>query len=102
MNIQLKAENIELTDALRSYAEEKVQRLQKYLGSVTPVEAKVKLVRVTNHHQKGPVFECEIQLDVPGDLLILDRVEEDMYKAIDKAQEGMETVIEKYKEKRAG
>lgn len=102
MNIQLKAEQLELTDALRAYAEEKVQRLKKHLGSITPVETRVKLARTTNHHQKGEVFECLIQVTLPGETLILDRVEDDMYKAIDSAQEQMGRQIEKYKERREG
>lgn len=99
MNIQIKAEGMDLTDALRTYAEEKVRRLQKYLGDITPVEARVKLARTTNHHQKGDVFECQMQLSLPGETLILDRIKEDMYKAIDSAQEHMERSIAKYKEK---
>lgn len=100
MNIQFKAEDFELTDALQDYAEEKVAHLQKYLGNVTPLETRVKLARTTRHHQKGDIFECQIRLILPGETLILDRITDDMYKSIDRAQEHMCRQIEKYKEKR--
>ncbi|MCD8568861.1 MAG: ribosome-associated translation inhibitor RaiA, partial [Geovibrio sp.] len=35
MNVQITARNIEITDAIRSYAEKKVAKLEKYFDHIT-------------------------------------------------------------------
>lgn len=98
MNIQIKTENLKLTKEIKEYAEKKVRALMKYLGSIPIMEAIVKLALVSKHHQKGDIYECKIQLKLPKKTLIVMKVEEDIFKAIDKVKDHLERSIEKYKE----
>ena len=98
MNIQIKSENLKLTNEIKEYAGQKAQALTKYLGNTQFLEVKVKLALVTNHHQKGDIYECKIQLVLPKETLIVMKVEKDIFKAIDKVRGHLERSIEKYKE----
>jgi ribosomal subunit interface protein len=48
----------------------------------------------------GEIFRAEMNLDLNGELLRVEKTEMDMYKAIDKVKDHMEQVIIKFKEKR--
>lgn len=97
MNIQIKAENLELTEEIKDYAQEKVQMLTKYLGNIHVIEARVKVGMTSRHHQKGDIYECEMALTLPGETLRVHKVEPDIYKAIDKVKDHLVRSIKKYK-----
>jgi putative sigma-54 modulation protein len=91
MRLSVKGRNLEITEPLRRYAEEKVQRLSKYLEHI--VAANVVLA-VEKHRQIA-----EVTLRV-RDLTI--RAEEstaDLYSAIDLVTEKLERQILRYKER---
>lgn len=99
MKIRIKSTKLELTEALENYIQEKIDMLEKYLGSVSVINCDFEIERMTSHH-KGDIFRAELNLQVPGSLLRVDKSEEDMYKAIDKVKSHMEIIIKKYKEKK--
>lgn len=95
MLIQIKGKNIEVTDALKSYIEKKLQRLEKYFRDI-------KGATVVLTVQRG-MHMVEVQLDGDGILL---RGEErrgtDMYGSIDQVVEKLESRVKKYKGKLYG
>ena len=97
MNIQIKAENLNLDDKLKDYAKEKVHSLTKYLGDISVIDAKVKLSTTSKHHQKGDIYECEIALALPHETLRVSKTTSDIFKAIDKVKDHLARSIEKYK-----
>jgi ribosomal subunit interface protein len=98
MFIQIKAENLKLTEEIKNYAAEKIGMLAKYLGDTQVIDARVKLALTGNHHQKGDIYECKVELTLPKETLIMMKVEKDIFKAIDKVKDHLERSIEKYKE----
>jgi putative sigma-54 modulation protein len=96
MNIAIKATNLELTPAIKEYAEEKVGNLGKFID---PIEAKIELERDRKHHS-GEVFRAEITLVMGGKLLRADATAEDMYAAIDLTIPKIKEQISKFKDKR--
>jgi ribosomal subunit interface protein len=58
MNIAIKATHLDLTPAIKEYAEEKVGNLEKF---IQPIEAKIELERDRKHHS-GEVFRAEVTL----------------------------------------
>jgi putative sigma-54 modulation protein len=98
MNIQIKTENLELTDKIKNYTEEKIHALVKYLGDISVIDCKVKLAMTSNHHQKGDIYECKAVLTLPKETLVVMKVEKDIFKAIDKVKTHLARGIEKYKE----
>ena len=100
MNIaSLKATNMELTPAIRQYVEEKLEYLDKLLPDNESIVADVEVGKTTNHHNKGEIMRCEINLRVPGDLLRVEKTEKDLYKAIDKVKDHLAGIIKEWRGK---
>ncbi len=99
MQIRLKATNLELTEAIRNYFQTKIDMVEKYLGDVPVINCDVEIEKAVGGQHKGEIFRAEVNLQVPHDLLRVEKTEEDLYKAIDKVKDHLELVIKKYKEK---
>ena len=100
MQTNIKATNIELTDNIKDYIESKLEMLEKYLGQVQVTNADFEVEMTTRHHHKGEIFRAELNLNVPGELLRIEKTEKDLYKAIDKVKDHMQQMIVKYKKKK--
>ena len=99
MKINLKATKLEMTDAIRGYVQERMDVLEKYLGKTKLINCDVEVERIVGGQNKGDVFRMEVNMQVPHELLRVERAENDLYKAIDKVRDHMEDVIVKYREK---
>lgn len=100
MKINIKSTKIELTDAIKDYVQEKMDMLDKNLGSIKVLNCDVEVGMTTNHHQKGEIFRTEVNLSLPGELLRIEKTEEDLYRAIDNVKDHLTMAIKKYKERR--
>lgn len=96
MNIAIKATNLDLTPAIKAYAEEKVGALDKFIDAI---EGKVELER-SRKHQSGLVFRAEVSLIVGGKIMFADAAAEDMYAAIDLVIPKIKEQISKFKDKK--
>ncbi len=101
MQITIKTTRLAITDALRDYCQLKMDKIEKYLGSTKVVNCDVEIAKTVGDQRHGDIFRAEVNLEVPHQLLRVERTAADMYKAIDKAQEHLKLVIKKYKEKAA-
>ncbi len=99
MKINLKATKIETTSAISSYVQEKMDMLDKYLGTTQIINCDVELERIIGGQNKGEIFRVEVNLEVPHELLRIEKTEADLYKAIDKVKDHLSEVIVKYREK---
>ena len=99
MKMNLKATKLEMTEAIAAYAQEKIDMLDKFLGDIQVLNLDVELEKSVGSQNKGEIFRAEINLEIPGELLRVEKTEDDLYKAIDKVKDHMEEVIISYKEK---
>lgn len=97
MTITIRATGMELTPAIRQYVEEKFAMLEKYVANILLADVEVGMS--SHHHQKGDIFSCSVTLEVPGDVLRVQKEEEDLYKAIDKVKDHLKEVLIDRKEK---
>lgn len=99
-NINIKASNMELTEALRNYAEDKVRNLSRHNGAV-PQNIDIELSRETGHNS-GPVFRCEIMFEMPYEKFMLraESTETDMYAAIDTCVPKIKEQLDKERHRR--
>lgn len=88
-----------MTEALKKYIEEKVSMIEKYLGDVSVINCDFEIEKAVGAQNKGKIFRAEINLQVPRELLRVEKTESDMYKAIDKVKDHLVLLIKKYKEK---
>jgi putative sigma-54 modulation protein len=99
MHINIKAKNLELTPAISEYVQTKVDMLEKYLGDLKVINCDFEVEKSVGGQNKGEIFRAEINLDVPRELLRVEKTETDLYKAIDKVKDHVEQMIIDYKEK---
>jgi len=100
MRINIKGTNLDLTPALKTYINEKMNMLEKYFGNTVKVlNFDFEVEKTIKNQNKGEIFRAEANIDVPGNMLRVEKTERDMYKAIDKVKDHLEIVIKRHKDK---
>jgi putative sigma-54 modulation protein len=100
MKIKIKATRLEMTDAIKQYIENKMDAVEKYLGTkVKVINCDFEVAKTVGGQHKGDIFRAEVNLEVPNEILRVEKTESDLYKAIDKVKDHLELVVKKYKEK---
>ena len=93
MIVTITGKHVEITDAIRSHAEEKVEKLPRYYDSITQIE-------VVLEGNKSGMQGVEILVHAEhNDLLIAKETGTDTYTCIDAAVHKMERQLRKAKEK---
>ena len=100
MNIRIKATAFELTPAISDYADKRLDKISKFLGSDPTAQCDVELGRTTNHHHKGDIFRAEIHITAAGRDLYASAEKADLYSAIDDAHDEILHSLKLNKEKR--
>jgi ribosomal subunit interface protein len=100
MKINIKTTNIDLTDTLSDYVDEKMDQVEKFLepndGSVL---CEVEIGMTTKHHQSGKIFRAEINLRASGNNFRAVSEKEDLYIAINDAKEDVIESLKSHKNK---
>jgi putative sigma-54 modulation protein len=91
MDIRITARHFELTDSLKSFAENEVKRLEKYYDHIIDVH-------VTMSVEKSRQI-AEVSVKVYGTVLTAKAKAFDMYVAVEQVITKMESQIKKYKAK---
>lgn len=103
MQIIIKTTQIELTEALTRYVEERIGGLEKYIVRFEEEGesvARVELARTTQHHRHGDVFSAEVNLQVSGEVIRASREGEDLYATIDAVKDVLKSEVQKFKDLR--
>ncbi|GGJ73640.1 ribosome hibernation promotion factor [Deinococcus aquiradiocola] len=91
---KLAGRNVEVTEALRDYVENKLTRLDRYSSQIT--DARVTLT-VRDVRDAGRRNRVEVQLNVPHGIIRAEEHHADMYAAIDHASDVLERQLRKFK-----
>lgn len=91
MQINLTGHHVEITDALRQYVTNKIERLERHFDYVTNVHV---VLSVEKLQQKA-----EATMHMSGADVFADSVHEDMYAAIDGLVDKLDRQVKKHKEK---
>lgn len=92
MDIKISAKHMELTDAIREYADRKMKRLPRYFDRIQEI-----VVVLEQHDRK---FEVEILLHIEHhDPVIAKHIEEDLYACLDQAVDKAERQLTDLKER---
>jgi len=92
MQVTVMGRHIEATDALKQYATEKINRLDKYLPKTVQVVVTLSVVKKVHH-----IAEAVIKSN--GLLILASEETEEMYSAIDLLVDKLERRVRRYKEK---
>ncbi len=104
MKINIKATNIELTEAIKKYLNKKIQSLSKYLKDYEKdmdLVFDIEVGKATRHHHKGDVFRAEINLKIGKKFLRAEEKSQNLYTAIDLVKDKIHPQILKLKEKKS-
>ena len=91
MEIQLTAKHLKITEAIRNYVHEKMERTQKYFEHI--VWGQVFIFIEKRAHK------CEMLIHAPGQTFRALAEAADLYSAVDLASAKMDAQIKKFKEK---
>ena len=91
MEIIIHGDKLKVTDAMKEYIEEKLEKLNKYLENSENVRASV-IVKVKNHQQR-----VEITIPLKAFILRSEESKDDFYAAVDKTIDKLERQIRKNK-----
>jgi putative sigma-54 modulation protein len=99
MNIyQLTGRNLEITDAMRSYAEDKLGKLNRFTDQI--VDARV--VMSYDDRVGGEPAKVEVQINVPNGMLRAEERGVDTYAAIDMVVDKLERQLKRFKDRARG
>ncbi len=91
MQINLSGHHVEITDSMRNYVNEKIEKLDRHFDQALDIHV-VLTVEKLRH-------KAEATLHVSGNSLHADSVQEDMYAAIDGLVDKLDRQGKKHKEK---
>lgn len=93
MNLNITGHHIEVTEAIRSYAAEKLDRVIRHFDNVTSVNV---ILSVSKLNQRA-----DATVHVRGKDIHVESVDTDLYAAIDTLTDKLDRQVQKYKQKSA-
>ena len=91
MQVNISGQHLEVTEPLRTYIGEKLDRLERHFDKITNVQV---ILSVEKLQQK-----IEATLNIPGGEVVANAVHADMYAAIDSLTDKLDRQLKKHKEK---
>lgn len=92
MTLNIRHHGLEITPAINQYIEEKIQHLSKYLESIEHVDVEI---GKKNSHE----MYCKVNVQIAGEVIQVERMDEDLYKAIDKVKDHLRVEITDWKKR---
>ena len=92
MELQVRGQNIAVTDAIHAYIEQKFSRIEKHFTRPEDLRVRVLLKVYPNKTQR-----IEVTIDTPRYVLRVDERQENLYAAVDLAVDKLERQIRKNK-----
>lgn len=93
------AKNLEMTEAIRAYVEEKLMSLEKMCERYSPCDVAVEVGKTSEHHNKGEIYRAEANMTIPGGLLRAESTKDDLYAAIDDVKDQLKRQLVDRKER---
>jgi putative sigma-54 modulation protein len=97
MQVIIQGRNVEVTDRLREYVESKVEKLDRYLPTIT--EARMELSTEQTRSMEDRQV-AQLTLHIKGVLLRSEERSSDMFTSVDNVMDKIKRQIDRYKSKR--
>ena len=101
MTTNIKATNMELTNAISDYVNKKVESINKLVDQFKEVIVYVEVGKTTNHHKQGDFFKAEFDVTIDGEKFFTVSEKSDLYKAIDDAKDQLISRIKNKKNRKS-
>lgn len=91
MQLNLTGRHVEITPPLRDYLNNKLIRIERHFDNVTGIRCILTVDKLQH--------KAEAKINVSGNTLFAESIEDDMYAAIDGLVDKLDRQLKKYKEK---
>ena len=98
MKIIIESGGMELSDAIRAYAEKRLRTLQKFLARFEKsgdLELHLEILRTTQHHRKGDVYQANAKIRLPGKILSAGEKASDVHAAVNLVKNVLKVKLKK-------
>lgn len=99
MNINIKATNMELTEAINDYVNKRLSAVEKFIKEDGNAIIRAEVAKTTNHHKQGDIFRAEFNIEISGIKFYTFSEKADLYNAIDEAKDEIISQISKSKDR---
>ncbi len=100
MQVNIKASKMEISDKTREFIQEKMDMMEKYLGSIKPMNCDVEIEKCAGEQRSGKIYRCEVNLSLPGCMVRIEKSAPELQKSIEKVKDHLPRSIKRYKEKK--
>jgi len=105
MQLIIKSKNLEITDGLKKYTEDKINGLKRFIDILDKnteigkdvAEFFVEIEKETKHHRKGDIFIAKGNLILPGKTIVVSAKKEDILLAIVAMVDAFQVEVKQYK-----
>jgi len=98
MQVKIYGKDVELTPEVKSYAENKIGGLDRFLKNI--LEVHVDLIKTTQHHKQGDIYKASANIHIPGSKIYADFSAETVLASIDGLVDQLQGEIKKTKGKK--
>ena len=91
MRIEISGHHVEVTDSMRGYVEQKIERIERHFDIVSDVHCILSVEKLRH--------KAEAKVNVNGGTIYAETTEDDMYAAIDGLVDKLDRQVRKHKEK---
>jgi ribosomal subunit interface protein len=98
MNISVQSKTLELTQALRGYAQRQVLRIFRRLPRVSQVTVFLETVAKKKNDVEASI--AKIKIELPGKDIVVERRSKDLYQAITEVSHSAAQTVTRFREKR--
>ncbi len=96
LKIDIRGEEMQLTEAIEDAIQKKLGALDKYMETVSdPKTLRVNVGKLGDHHKKGDIFKAEADLLIPGHKIHAEIHAEELYAAIDQLKDELKVRLVK-------
>ncbi len=96
MNLTISGHHLEVTPALRTYVEGKLDRITRHFDRVVDVK---ELLSIENQTEKERRQKAECNIHVKGSDMFAESAHEDMYAAVDELMDKLDRQVVKHKDR---
>ena len=98
-NIQIKATNIELTNAIADYVHKKLEHLDRFIKDENHTFY-IEVGKTTQHHKNGEYYKAEIKMNHAENNFYAESIKDNLYSAIDTAKDEIVRLLTQKKDKK--
>ena len=91
MQLNVSGHHVEVTDSMRGYVEQKIERIERHFDIVSDVHCILSVEKLRH--------KAEAKVNVNGGTIYAETTEDDMYAAIDGLVDKLDRQVRKHKEK---